>query len=410
MSRAFTIPTHTGHNVGDLPQLTSEEADRLLSTYDVGPRDGNGRTVVVAMSGGVDSAVTALILRERGYKVIGINMRVYTPDDDEEYINPCCSVESLENARATAQSMNVPFYPLNVQKEFERVVINYFVDEYAQGRTPNPCLECNRHVKFHHLIARARFLGADFLATGHYARITRDEDGVYHLREAADESKDQSYVLYMLNQEQLGYLLFPLGNLQKTQVREIAHVFGLPVADIPDSQGTCFVGKGAYADFVSKRRPGLTEPGEIVNLRGDVIGEHNGLLNYTVGQRRGIGVAGPEAYYVLRLDLEGNRLVIGTRSEMGFSTLLAEQVDFVAGTWPEGPVHCDVAVRYRGTRYDAEIEPLSPGVARVHFPGELPKAAAAGQAVVFYRDDEVIGGGTIQVAEQTQIPLTALAS
>ena len=410
MTTRFNIPAHTSGAVDYLPPLSSAEGERLLTDYDVGPRDGEGRTVVVAMSGGVDSAVTALILRERGYKVVGINMRVYTPDDDEEYINPCCSVESLENARATAQRMDVPFYPLNVQKEFERVVINYFVDEYAQGRTPNPCLECNRHVKFHHLIARAKFLGADFLATGHYARITRDERGSYHLHQAADASKDQSYVLYMLDQEQLGYLMFPLGNLLKSQVREIAHGFGLPVADIPDSQGTCFVGKGAYADFVSKRRPGLTQPGEIVDLRGNVVGEHNGLLHYTVGQRRGIGVAGPEPYYVLRLDLDANRLVIGTREEMGFTTLIADGVDFVSGEWPAGNTECEVAVRYRGTLYGAEIEPLAGGAVRVHFTSELPSAAAAGQAVVFYRDGEVLGGGTIQVAENATIPLTALAS
>jgi tRNA-uridine 2-sulfurtransferase len=399
MTRIFDIPAPASDGTAQTEGLSSAEAERLLLNYDVGPRDGQGRTVVVAMSGGVDSAVTALLLRERGYKVIGMNMRVYTPDDDEEYINPCCSVESLDNARATAQRMGVPFYPLNVQKEFERVVINYFVDEYAQGRTPNPCLECNRYVKFHHLIAKARFLGADFLATGHYARVERDGRGIYHLHEAADKSKDQSYVLYMLNQDQLSYLLFPLGRLQKTEVRELAHAFGLPVADIPDSQGTCFVGKGAYADFVSKRRPGLTEPGDIVDPRGTVVGRHRGLLHYTIGQRKGIGVAGPEPYYVLRLDLSRNQLVVGTRDEMGFSTLVSSQVDFTSGEWPREPFACDVSVRYRGTRHQAEIEPLETGKVRVHFVADLPSAAAAGQAVVFYRGDEVLGGGTIQVAE-----------
>jgi tRNA-uridine 2-sulfurtransferase len=409
MTTRFDIPVSSFATVDHLAPIDRAAADRLLARYDIGPRDGAGKTVVVAMSGGVDSAVTALILRERGYKVIGINMRVYTPDDDEEYINPCCSIESLENARATAQSMNVPFYPLNVQKEFERVVINYFVDEYAQGRTPNPCLECNRHVKFHHLIDRARFLGADFLATGHYARIEQDARGLFHLHKAADVSKDQSYVLYMLNQEQLGYLMFPLGRLQKSDVRALAHAFGLPVAGIPDSQGTCFVGKGAYADFVSKRRPGLTEPGDIVDSRGNVLGQHQGLLNYTVGQRRGIGVAGPEPYFVLRLDLDANRLVIGTRDEMGFTTLLANQVDFVSETWPVNRFECDVAVRYRGTHYPAVIEPVGDLSVRVHFTAELPSAAAAGQAVVFYHGDEVLGGGTIQIAENAAATLPVLA-
>jgi tRNA-specific 2-thiouridylase len=396
--------------IDSLPRLSQDEADRLLANYDVGPRDGAGRKVVVAMSGGVDSAVTALLLRERGYDVVGVNMRVYTPEDDTEYINPCCSIESLENARDTARRMEIPFYPLNVQKEFERVVINYFVDEYAQGRTPNPCLECNRHVKFHHLIARARYLGASFLATGHYARIRKDEQGMFHLHEAVDASKDQSYVLYMLSQEQLGFLLFPLGNLLKSEVREIATAFGLPVANVPDSQGTCFVGKGAYADFVSKRRPGLTDPGDIVDLRGNVLGRHNGLLHYTVGQRRGIGVAGPEPYFVLRLDLKGNRLVIGTREEMGFSTILANQVDFVSGVVPSCTLECEVSVRYRGNRYAAGVEPLGDGRARVHFTGDMPSAAAPGQAVVFYHGDEVLGGGTIQAAEHVQSPATALAS
>lgn len=398
MAQVFDIPTAATNPIEPIERLSPDEAERLLANYDVGPRDGNGRTVVVAMSGGVDSAVTALLLRERGYNVIGMNMRVYTPAEEDDYINPCCSIESLENARATCQGMDVPFYPLNVQKEFERVVINYFVDEYAQGRTPNPCLECNRYVKFRHLISKARFLGADFLATGHYARIERDEHGSFHLRQAADDTKDQSYVLYMLTQEQLGYLLFPLGRLKKTEVRELAHAFGLPVADIPDSQGTCFVGKGAYADFVSRRRPGLTDPGQIVDSHGTVLGEHQGLLQYTIGQRRGIGVAGPEPFYVLRLDLEQNQLVVGTRDEMGFTALVADQVDFVSGQWPSERFECEVAVRYRGTRYHSEIEPLNDGKARVHF-ADLPSAVAPGQAVVFYRGDEVLGGGTISAAE-----------
>lgn len=405
MAQVFDIPTAATNLIEPIERLSPDEAERLLANYDVGPKDGHGRTVIVAMSGGVDSAVAALLLRERGYNVIGMNMRVYTPTEDDEYINPCCSIESLENARVTCQGMDVPFYPLNVQKEFERVVINYFVDEYAQGRTPNPCLACNRYVKFRHLISKARFLGADFLATGHYARIERDEHGIFHLCQAADDTKDQSYVLYMLTQEQLGYLLFPLGRLKKTEVRELAHAFGLPVADVPDSQGTCFVGKGAYADFVSKRRPGLTEPGQIVDSRGTVLGMHQGLLQYTIGQRRGIGVAGPEPFYVLRLDLEQNQLVVGTRDEMGFTALIAHEVDFVSGEWPSERLECEVTVRYRGTRYHSEIEPLEDGKARVHF-ADLPSAVAPGQAVVFYRGSEVLGGGTISAAEN--VPRTVM--
>jgi tRNA-uridine 2-sulfurtransferase len=378
----------------EIPRLSPEEARALLSRYDVGPCDGDGRLVVVAMSGGVDSAVTALVLRERGYRVVGMNMRLYNPPDDQGHHNPCCSIDAMEDARATCQRIDIPFYALNMAKEFEAAVIDTFVHEYANGRTPNPCLECNRHVKFTHLISRARMLGAVHLATGHYARIERDDAGVYHLHRALDTSKDQSYVLHTLSQEQLAYLLFPLGRLRKTEVRELARGFGLPVADKAESQDICFVGKGQYAEFVRRRRDGLTVPGPIVNARGETLGQHRGLLHYTVGQRKGLGVAGPEPYYVLRLDTTGNRLVVGTRSELAFTTLDATSVSLTSDAWPSTPFDCQVVVRYRGTPYTASVEPLEPGRVRVHFV-EPPAAVAPGQAVVFYQGDEVLGGGTI---------------
>lgn len=391
-----------------LPRLSSEESERLLVDYDVGPRDGAGRMVVAAMSGGVDSAVTALLLRERGYRVVGVNMRLYTPPEGEEYPNPCCAPEALEDARIASQRIGIPFYPINLEEEFERSVIDYFVDEYARGRTPNPCLECNRHVKFKHLIEKARRLGADFLATGHYARIEADDDGVYHLREAVDETKDQSYVLYSMTQEQLSYIKLPLGRLRKTEVREIAARFGLNVANKPDSQETCFVGRGAYADFVLQRRPDLDQPGPIVTVDGDVVGEHRGLVHYTVGQRRGIGVAFSEPLYVIRLDMRGNRLVVGTRDQMRFATLEAEGVSFTSDIWPMERIQCDVRVRYQGTRYAAEVEALQSGSARVHFL-QAPTAVAPGQAVVFYAGDEVLGGGTIS-SSNTFVELAANAA
>jgi tRNA-specific 2-thiouridylase len=381
-----------------LPRLSPEDARELISRYDVGPIDGNDRLVVVAMSGGVDSAVTALVLRERGYRVVGMNMRLFNPPDEHGHVNPCCSLEAMEDARATCRAIDVPFYPLAMQQEFEELVIDKFVDEYANGRTPNPCLECNRHVKFKHLIARAKQLGADHLATGHYARIEQDADGTYHLYQAVDERKDQSYVLHTMSQEQLRYLLFPLGRLRKPEVRELARGFGLPVADKPESQDICFVGKGSYAQFVAARRPGLTEPGEIVSTHGEVLGQHRGLLHYTVGQRKGLGIAGPEPHFVLRLDTQANRLVVGTRADMAFSSLMASGVTLTAGEWPTEPFDCAAVVRYRGTRYAATVEPLEPGKVRVHF-AEAPSAIAPGQAVVFYRDDEVLGGGTIASAE-----------
>lgn len=385
-----------------VPRLDPDAARELIGRYDVGPIDGDGRLVVVAMSGGVDSAVTALLLRERGYRVVGMNMRLFNPPDDHGQINPCCSLEAMEDARATCQAIDIPFYPMAMQQEFEELVIDKFVDEYANGRTPNPCLECNRHVKFKHLIAKARMLGAEHLATGHYARIEADADGSYHLYQAVDERKDQSYVLHTMSQEQLSYLRFPLGRLRKPEVRELARGFGLPVADKPESQDICFVGKGSYAQFVARRRPGLTEPGEIVSPAGEIIGRHQGLLNYTVGQRKGLRINGPEPRFVLRLETATNRLVVGTRADMVFSNLSATGVTLTTDAWPTEPFECAAVVRYRGTRYAATVEPLAAGRVRVHF-AEPPSAVAPGQAVVFYRDDEVLGGGTIASADAASV-------
>lgn len=386
----------------DIPLLEPALSARLFERYNVGPKDGDSRLTVVAMSGGVDSAVTALLLRERGYRVIGINMRLYTPPEGEEYPNPCCAPEALEDARMAARRIGVPFYPINLEREFEHTVINYFVDEYARGRTPNPCLECNREVKFRALIERARRLGASFLATGHYARVQSGGDGQYHLHEAVDETKDQSYVLYAMSQEQLGFMQFPLGRLLKSEVREIAELYGLDVAGKPDSQETCFVGKGAYAEFVLARRPGLDAPGDIVMRDGSVVGRHDGLIGYTVGQRRGIGVSYSEPLYVLSLDTDGNRLVVGTRDELAFTSLTATRASLTSGEWPDEPFEAEARVRYQGERYTALVEPLEAERLRISFAGpdgRPPRAVAPGQAVVLYRGDEVLGGGTIDSGE-----------
>ncbi|CAN5528390.1 tRNA 2-thiouridine(34) synthase MnmA [soil metagenome] len=407
----MTVPSPTDARPGlsgvDIPLLDPDASRRLFERYDIGPNDGDGRLIVVAMSGGVDSAVTSLLLRERGYRVVGINMRLYTPPEGEEYPNPCCAPEALEDARIAARRIGVPFYPINLEREFEDTVINYFVDEYARGRTPNPCLECNREVKFKALIDRARRIGAQFLATGHYARIERGSDGLYHLLEAVDETKDQSYVLYAMSQEQLGFMKFPLGNLLKSEVREIAGLYGLDVANKPDSQETCFVGKSAYAEFVLSRRPGLDSPGEIVMRDGRVVGRHDGLIGFTVGQRRGIGVSYSEPLYVLSLDTDANRLVVGTRDELAFTSLIATRAALTSDDWPEEPFEAEARVRYQGERYPAIVEPLERGRMRIQFGGpsdQPPRAVAPGQAVVLYRGDEVLGGGTIDSGE-TALPL-----
>jgi tRNA-uridine 2-sulfurtransferase len=382
------------------PASPATPVELLLSDEKIGPRDGAGKTVVVAMSGGVDSAVTALVMWERGYRVVGMNLRLFSPDDAEHRVNPCCGIPAMDDARATCALIGVPFYAINMESEFSEAVVNRFVDDYATGRTPNPCLECNRHVKFRHLVHRAKLLGADCLATGHYARILHGdpEAGVPHrLYRAVDSRKDQSYVLYTMNQEQLGFIQFPLGNLTKPEVRDLARAFGLPVAEKAESQEICFVGKGSYAEFVAKRRPDVTVPGEIVTTAGERIGEHRGLVNHTVGQRKGIGIAAAEPLYVVKLDTERNRLVVGSRADATASVLHANAVSMTSERWPDEPLRCEVAVRYRGTPLPAELQfgPAGSGEVEVRFLDERP-VAAPGQAVVFYQGDEVLGGGTIQ--------------
>jgi tRNA-specific 2-thiouridylase len=386
-----------------LPHDLPADVETLLSEEKIGPRDGNGKTVVVAMSGGVDSAVTALIMRERGYRVIGMNLRLFSPDDPEHAVNPCCGIPAMDDARATCALIGVPFYAINMESEFGAHVVDTFVDEYARGRTPNPCLECNRHVKFRHLVQRARMLGADCLATGHYARVAHGKDGAPHrLYRAVDQRKDQSYVLYTMDQDQLGYITFPLGNLIKPEVRQLARIFGLPVAEKEESQEICFVGKGSYAAFVAKRRPDVTRPGEIVTTGGETIGEHKGLVHHTIGQRKGIGVPRPEPLYALRLDLAENRLVVGSRAEAEAARVTAENVSLTQGTWPELPMTATVSVRYRGAPIPATISfgQESSRSAIIEFDGERP-IAAPGQAVVFYDGDEVLGGGTIATVQRS---------
>lgn len=392
--------------LGESPTPSREESfgrlsdvEDLLSEARIGPRDGAGKTVVVAMSGGVDSAVTALVMRERGYRVVGMNLRLFSPGDPEHQSNPCCGIPAMDDARATCALLGVPFYAINMEVEFGEAVVSRFVDEYAAGRTPNPCLECNRHVKFRHLVRRARLLGADCLATGHYARIIQGNPAAgepHRLFRAVDARKDQSYVLHTMTQDQLGYVRFPLGGLTKPEVRALARSFGLPVADKAESQEICFVGKGSYADFVAARRLDVTQPGEVVDASGAVLGRHRGLVHHTVGQRRGIGIAAAEPLYVLGLDPEANRLLVGSRDQAAARVIHAESVALTAGTWPEAPFPVQAVVRYRGTPTPATVTPgaAGSGEATILFDGAGP-IASPGQAVVFYRGDEVLGGGTI---------------
>ena len=392
------------------PSVPSDDeiafARSLLSEDKIGPHDGVGKTVVVAMSGGVDSAVSALVMRERGYRVIGMNLRLFSPDDEDHRANPCCGIPAMDDARATCATIGVPFYAVNMEIEFGESVIRKFVDEYASGRTPNPCLECNRHVKFRHLVQRAQLLGADCLATGHYVRIERDgpsADAPARLLRAVDAGKDQSYVLYTLSQEQLRFLQFPLGRLTKQEVRAIARAAGLPVADKAESQEICFVGNRSYADFVAARRPDLAGPGPIVTDDGQVVGEHRGLVHHTVGQRRGLGLAAnTRPWFVLRLDTSANELVVGSRDQARILSLELTDVSFTSGTWPDEPFTSDIVVRYRGAPMSGTVlaNSMESRTAGVIFGSEGEPVASPGQAVVFYDGDTVLGGGTIQRTTQ----------
>lgn len=344
--------------------------------------------VVIAMSGGVDSSIAAALLVEAGFEVIGVMMRLWAEDE-----NRCCAPQAVEDARRVAAQLAFPFVLVNYETEFKSCVVDYFVAEYSRGRTPNPCLACNRHIRFGRLLRHAQALEADYLATGHYAQIDR-VDGTYRLRKGADPQKDQSYVLYMLGQEELRQVLFPIGGYTKRQVRQMARRRDLPVADKEESMEVCFVADDDYRRFLREHAPQAVKPGPILNTAGEKIGQHKGLPFYTVGQRRGLGIAAPEALYVLRLDMERNALVVGPATELGQQILTAEEVSYVNGQPPGEPIRVQAKIRYKARFADATWIPLSGKRARVEF--DLPlRDITPGQAVVAYQDDTMLGGGII---------------
>ncbi len=367
--------------------------------------DFSKNRVAVAMSGGVDSSTVLAILKEQGYECMGLTMQLwdYSKGDMNRAAREgsCCSLEDVRDARCVADGLNVPFYVLNMEKAFSREVVEYFIKDYMSGRTPNPCVKCNQLLKFDALLKKAASLEADFLATGHYARIVRDDHG-YKLLKGVDKDKDQSYFLFTMTQAQLARTLFPLGEMTKAEVRAKAKALGLKTSDKEESQEICFVEEPSYADFLASAGGAtLSHPGDIVSSNGAVLGVHDGLFRYTVGQRKGLGLStGP--YYVLGIDTATNRLVVGRESELYSAGLVAADVNWIddgaaSEAASNGLANVSVKIRYRHEGASASIKVLPNGLVHVRFK-TAQKAVTPGQAVVFYRDEVVLGGGWIERA------------
>jgi len=350
--------------------------------------------VLVAMSGGVDSSVAAALLKEQGCDVVGVTMRLFDDERKGEGGRGCCGFGGARDAARVAAKLGFVHYTWDFRKEFETSVIEDFCSEYGRARTPNPCLRCNEVLKFTELLGRAAQLGAELIATGHYARISQDETGVWELRKGVDAGKDQSYFLYAMTQEQLSRVLMPVGGHTKTEVRELARKLDLPVADKPESQDICFVPDNDYEAFLRRRRPELFHAGPVLDMSGNVLGQHEGIAGFTKGQRKGLGLAFGERRYVVRLDLEKNAVVLGTEDEARGRVVEAGDARWVSGRAPVEPFRAEARVRYQGRGGKALVESIGEGRVRVTF-DEPQWAPTPGQAVVFWQGDCTLGGATI---------------
>lgn len=359
---------------------------------------GERTRVVVGMSGGVDSSVSAALLVEQGYEVVGVTLRVWPwkePADAQKKFGSCCSPESVDDARQVARKLGIPYYLLNTEREFDRTVIENFAAEYRAGRTPSPCVICNRDVKFGSLLRRALAWEAGAVATGHYARIKQDPiTGRYLLLKGRDQRKDQSDFLWPLTQDQLAAARFPIGDLTKDEVRAKARALDLPVADKPESQEICFIPDHDYRGFLRQRIPQAFQPGPIVDRRGEVVGEHVGLAAYTVGQRRGLGLTSGRPLYVVELDPSRNAVVVGEDLDLESDRLIATQVNVIAFDRLEHPVSVTAKIRHNHHPAPATIRPLESGGIEAVFDAPQ-RAITPGQSVVFYQDEIVLGGGII---------------
>lgn len=353
--------------------------------------------VVVGMSGGVDSSVAAYLLKEQGYDVIGVTMQIWQDEeqDAQEENGGCCGLSAVDDARRVAAALEIPYYVMNFKKEFKENVIDYFVEEYQNGRTPNPCIACNRYVKWESLLQRSLSIGAEYIATGHYARVVQLENGRYTLRRSATLAKDQTYALYNLTQEQLKRTLMPVGKYTKDEVRAIAEKINLRIANKPDSQDICFVPDGDYAAYIEEEAGVKVPEGNFVLTDGTVLGRHKGITHYTVGQRKGLGLALGYPAFVLEIRPETNEVVIGTKEESMTTQLRARNLNFMAVEDLTEPLHVFTKIRYNHKGAWCTIEKTGEDEVLCTF-DEPQRAVTPGQAVVFYDGEYVLGGGTIQ--------------
>ena len=349
--------------------------------------------VVVAMSGGVDSSVAAALLKEAGYDVIGVMLRLWAECGPQT--NRCCAPEAVAAARQVAAQLDIPFYVRDYREAFRRAVVDYFLADYANGRTPSPCVVCNEQIRFGLLLDEALGLGATHLATGHYARINRTAGGEWQLLRGVDPVKDQSYVLHRLTQAHLARVLFPLGDHTKRDVRHMAAQRGLAVSDRPDSQDLCFVGDGDYRAFIARHRPETLQAGPILDTAGRQIGQHRGLAYYTIGQRKGLGISSRQPLYVVRLDVARNAVVVGGAAELGRDDLTAGQVNWIAGRAPATPVRVTARIRYKAADAPAVLTALDDCRIRLRLDRPL-RDITPGQAAVCYAGEVVLGGGFIE--------------
>lgn len=351
--------------------------------------------VMVGMSGGVDSSVCAALLLKEGYDVSGVTLRLYDGEDyDSGKTRTCCSLSDVEDARAVCVRMGIKHYAFNFKEDFKEYVIKNFIDEYENGRTPNPCIECNRHIKFDAMLLRAETLGYDKIATGHYASLKKAENGRYLLCRAADAAKDQTYVLYSMTQKQLSKTLFPLGTLTKPQVRKIAEGNGFVNAKKPDSQDICFVPDGDYAGFIERFTGKTALHGDFINETGEKLGEHKGVIRYTVGQRKGLGIALGKHAYVVEKNPQNNTVTLGDEDALFYKRVLVKDVNFIPFDELSEGMRVTAKLRYRHKEQPAVISPAENGCVLIEF-DEPQRAPSAGQAAVFYDGDIVVGGGTI---------------